>query len=166
MSDPSKPTYAELMKIGEFAAFAGCNLRTLRYYEERGLLQPRLRSEGGFRYYRPSDANRVNLIQSLQQLGLQLDEIGALLEPPNLPAAGEGRRQAWTSRIRDALKGHGELIQRRITTLNEQQTNIEHALTKLESCRSCEHSPEVSNNFCEPCQQTGDDLPPYLSALF
>ena len=40
----------ELLLIGEFAKLAGTNLRTLRYYEERGLFKPARRSRGGFRY--------------------------------------------------------------------------------------------------------------------
>ena len=47
----------KLHKIGVFAKMAGTNLRTLRYYEEVGLLQPAARSNGGFRYYRDSDLN-------------------------------------------------------------------------------------------------------------
>lgn len=166
MSEPSKPTRADLMKIGEFAAFAGTNLRTLRYYEELGLLQPTMRSEGGFRYYRPTDSNRVHLIQGLQELGLQLDEVGALLETRDLPTEEQGRRQVWIGRIRAAIEGHGDLIRKRLSVLNKQQEGIEVALTKLDSCQSCEHIPGLSNNFCEPCQRTGNDLPPYLSAIF
>ena len=60
----------ELLKIGAFAELAGTNLRTLRYYEEIGLLEPALRSRGRFRYYRPTDLNRVRMIRNLQDLGL------------------------------------------------------------------------------------------------
>ena len=69
----------DLLKIGDFARLANTNLRTLRYYEEVGLLVPAARSDGGFRYYRPTDVNRVRLVWDLQQLGLQLEKIAKLL---------------------------------------------------------------------------------------
>ena len=51
----------DLVKIGDFARLAHTNLRTLRYYEEIGLLQPALRSDGGFRYFRQTDLNNILL---------------------------------------------------------------------------------------------------------
>ena len=41
----------DLMQIGKFAKLTGSNLRTLRYYEELGLIEPASRSDGGFRLY-------------------------------------------------------------------------------------------------------------------
>ena len=62
----------ELIKIGEFARRAGTNLRTLRYYEEIGLLGPAHRSSGGFRYYRPTDVHRLRMVHTLQELRLPM----------------------------------------------------------------------------------------------
>src|SRR4051812_49004365 len=70
---------SSLLKIGDFARLADTNLRTLRYYEELGLLAPASRSQGGFRYYRRTDVNRVHMIRDLQELGLQLDRIRELM---------------------------------------------------------------------------------------
>ena len=58
----------DLIKIGDFAELAGTNLRTLRYYEEIGLLAPAARSAGGFRYYRREDLDRLRMVASLQDL--------------------------------------------------------------------------------------------------
>ena len=69
----------DLLKIGDFARTADTNLRTLRYYEELGLLAPAKRSQGGFRYYRRTDVNRVRMIRDLQELGLHLDRIRDLI---------------------------------------------------------------------------------------
>ena len=49
----------ELLRIGLFAEHAKTKLRTLRYYEEVGLLSPVARSQGRFRYYRREDLNRT-----------------------------------------------------------------------------------------------------------
>lgn len=158
-------TGPDLLKIGEFAEHAGTNLRTLRYYEELGLLQPALRSEGSFRYYRPTDVNRVRLIQGLQELGLQLDRIRELLD--TRPEKGtETDRSVWVQRVQAALDEHRGLIQERIRTLEVQREHLDQAARKLDSCVSCEHLPGLVNNYCEPCQRTGEALPSFLSGLF
>ena len=157
----------ELMKIGEFAEHAGTNLRTLRYYEELGLLTPALRSDGGFRYYRPTDVNRVRMIHGLQELGLQLERIRDLLDTRSIEATnGEDLRQAWVQRVREALDEQRSLIDDRIGLLAHQREHVDRAAAKLEACTGCELTPAPENNYCEPCQRSGDELPEFLSALF
>lgn len=152
----------DMLKIGVFARLADTNLRTLRYYEEMGLLVPALRSDGGFRYYRPTDANRVRMIRNLQELGLQLDQIAELLRTRD----EDGDRHSWLQRVERALREQERLIGDRIEALEAQKKELGHALEKLRSCAPCDHSPNASNNFCEPCQRTGEGLPDFLSALF
>jgi MerR family transcriptional regulator, thiopeptide resistance regulator len=67
------------LKIGEIAGRAGVSVRTLRYYEEIGLLAPSERTASGHRLYGPMDVQRLQQIRSLQQLGLNLSEVDALL---------------------------------------------------------------------------------------
>jgi hypothetical protein len=62
----------QLLQIGEFAKRTGTNLRTLRYYEELGLIRPTKRSAGGFRYYAPDQSERILAIKRRLQLGRQL----------------------------------------------------------------------------------------------
>lgn len=152
----------DMLKIGVFARLADTNLRTLRYYEEMGLLLPALRSDGGFRYYRPTDANRVRMIRNLQELGLQLDQIAEFLRTRDT----DGDRHSWLQRVERALREQERLIEDRIQALKAQKKELAHALAKLSSCAPCTHSPSASNNFCEPCQRTGEGLPDFLSALF
>ncbi|MDP6538404.1 MAG: MerR family transcriptional regulator [Planctomycetota bacterium] len=151
-----------LLKIGDFAEAANTNLRTLRYYEELGLLTPASRSAGGFRYYRPTDVHRVLLIRSLQELGLHLDRIRDLMGSRE---ALEGRRELL-ERTRRALGEHLELLEKRRRVLDEQSGSVRSALDKLDACDGCEHSPGPENNYCEPCTRTGTALPDLLSALF
>lgn len=66
------------LKIGEMARRAGVSVRTLHYYEEIGLLDPK-RSDSGHRLYDRVSVERLQQIRSLQQLGLSLSEIDALL---------------------------------------------------------------------------------------
>jgi DNA-binding transcriptional MerR regulator len=152
----------ELLKIGDFARLADTNLRTLRYYEELGLLEPARRSQGGFRYYRPTDLNRLRMIRDLQDLGLSLDAIRDLLATRQ---AGLPRGEMLT-RVNHALQEQQRLIEARIQELQGQVQSLEQARNKLSACQLCSHSPTPFNNFCEPCTATGEDLPKPLSALF
>lgn len=67
------------MQIGEVAERTGLSLRTIRYYEEVGLVVPSGRSPGGFRLYTDPDVDRLRLIMRMKPLGFQLDEMRELL---------------------------------------------------------------------------------------
>jgi DNA-binding transcriptional MerR regulator len=65
-------------RIGELAAKVGVTERTIRYYEERGLLESVKRLEGGQRVYTDDDIRRLKFIQKLKVLGLSLAEMQEL----------------------------------------------------------------------------------------
>jgi DNA-binding transcriptional MerR regulator len=65
-------------RIGELAAKVGVTERTIRYYEERGLLESVKRLEGGQRVYTDDDLRRLKFIQKLKVLGLSLAEMQEL----------------------------------------------------------------------------------------
>lgn len=67
------------MQIGEVADRVGLSLRTIRYYEEVGLVQPSARTSGGFRLYTEPDVARLRLVKRMKTLGFSLDEMGDLL---------------------------------------------------------------------------------------
>lgn len=152
----------DLLKIGDFARLAKTNLRTLRYYEELGLLEPAARSTGGFRYYRPTDVNRVRLIWDLQQLGLQLERIAELLGRRGQPLSSA----ELSARLSGILAEHDRLLEERAALLDKQRKRVALARLKLSECAGCEHHPSAANNFCEPCEASKDPLPDLLSALF
>lgn len=68
-----------LLKIGEVQSRSGLPIKTIRYYEERGLVRARERTEGGFRLFAPEVLPRLSFIRQAQALGLSLEEIGELL---------------------------------------------------------------------------------------
>ncbi|SEN32249.1 DNA-binding transcriptional regulator, MerR family [Cryobacterium luteum] len=70
---------AVTMHIGELAEKTGLSLRTIRHYDEVGLLKASARTEGGFRLYSPDDFARLMLIRRMKPLGFTLDEMTALL---------------------------------------------------------------------------------------
>ncbi|MEV7827898.1 MerR family transcriptional regulator [Microbacterium enclense] len=67
------------MQIGELAERTGLSIRTLRHYDEIGLLRPSARSDGGFRLYTADDESRLLLIRRMKPLGYSLEQMGELL---------------------------------------------------------------------------------------
>ncbi|GAB3528238.1 MerR family transcriptional regulator [Arthrobacter monumenti] len=67
------------MHIGELAERTGLSLRTIRHYDDVGLL-PASRTEGGFRVYSAADLERLMVIRRMKPLGFSLEEMGRLLD--------------------------------------------------------------------------------------
>jgi len=67
------------LSIGKVAKAAGLSPKAVRYYEERGLLAPRPRTEGGFREYEEADVKRLLFIRRAKELGISLRQISDLL---------------------------------------------------------------------------------------
>jgi DNA-binding transcriptional MerR regulator len=71
---------AEQMQIGEVAETTGLSLRTIRHYEDVGLIGPAARTKGGFRLYTQADVVRLRLIRTMKPLDFTLEEMRDLLE--------------------------------------------------------------------------------------
>jgi DNA-binding transcriptional MerR regulator len=71
-----------VLKVGVVSKRTGVTVRTLRYYEEIGLLSPSERTEGRHRLYTARDLARLQQIKSLQHLGFSLEEVRDCLERP------------------------------------------------------------------------------------
>ncbi|MFC8730912.1 MerR family transcriptional regulator [Luteimicrobium sp. NPDC057192] len=77
------------MHIGTVAERTGLSLRTLRHYDEVGLLRPSARTEGGFRLYTERDVERLLLIRRMKPLGFSLEEMAGLLDVTDRLEAGD-----------------------------------------------------------------------------
>lgn len=73
------PARTGLLQIGQVAERTGLSLRTIRFYEENGLVRPTTRSDGGFRLYSDDDVARLEVIKRMKPLGFTLDEMQELL---------------------------------------------------------------------------------------
>ncbi len=66
-----------MFKIGDFSKLSLVSVKTLRYYDELGLLKPaRVDEFTGYRYYSASQMPRLNRILALKDLGLSLEQVG------------------------------------------------------------------------------------------
>ena len=79
---------AQHVQIGEVAASTGLSLRTIRYYEEVGLVTPSARSAGGFRLYAAADVDRLELVKRMKPLDFSLDDMRDLLRVVDALDAG------------------------------------------------------------------------------
>ena len=95
-----------VMRIGDLAARADVSVRSLRYYEEQGLLAA-TRSASGQRLYADSDVERVRFLQHLYAAGLSSRTIAELLPCVESPSV-ENADEAWDRlvRERDRLDAH------------------------------------------------------------
>ena len=108
-------SYKTKLKIGEFSQMMQVTVKTLRHYEQKGLLMPDEVDEWtGYRYYTVEQMQRLNNIRELQQLGFSLDEIGLLYEDDSHdPTIGQLSRK-----IRDTEQQLRMLMDRREKLLN------------------------------------------------
>lgn len=118
------------MRIGELAKAAGVSVRSLRYYEEQGLLTS-TRSPSGQRHFRDADIDRVGFVQRLYAAGLSSRTITELL--PCVDAPSEATSDAAMERMeqeRERLSAHiEELLRTRDALDGLMATNRAHRKT-------------------------------------
>ncbi|MBW3644074.1 MAG: heavy metal-responsive transcriptional regulator [Actinobacteria bacterium] len=105
------------MRIGEMAAIAGVTTKTLRFYEERGLLPAPTRTPSGYRDYPPEALNRLDFIRRGRNAGLTLAQISEILD---LRDAG----QAPCHHVEDLLGHRLVHLDRQIADLQELRTTV------------------------------------------
>jgi len=116
-----------VMRIGEVAGMTGLTTRTLRYWEELGLIRPSSYRGKGERLYSQTDLSRVNRIRDLHELlGFSLAEVRVVLDTEDVDVLDRVRseyRRAHTGRDRrrqlldDAIEANDKLLVRLDTTL-------------------------------------------------
>ena len=116
MRDQSEPRW----RIGQVSTRTGLTARTLRYYEELGLLGPSERLVGGHRVYGHEDLQRLYRISLLRQLGLPLSDIAKELDDSNYELA-------------DTITRHIEQVDQRLAALGRHRDRMIILRESLES---------------------------------
>jgi len=136
--DAPPETVAPLLRIQEVAADVGLTTRTIRYYEELGLLKPAARSEGSYRLYDPDDLERLRFIKGLRDdAGFSLTEIGQLLEDEVARARNRERFRSTTdpderrALIDDAMTR----VDRQVASLRQKIGRLEEMVSEAEGRR-------------------------------
>jgi DNA-binding transcriptional MerR regulator len=113
-----------LLQIGEVADRVGLSLRTVRYYEEVGLVAPSARSDGGFRLYSDDDVERLLLIKRMKPLGLTLEEMGELA---GLIARSESPSELRARELRRLVDSLGAYADRADTAIAKLERDLSEA---------------------------------------
>lgn len=126
--DEEGPTIIDpdLMQIGELAERTGLSHRTIRHYDDEGLLNPTSRSAGGFRLYSADDLDRLLVIKRMKPLGFSIEQMRDLLDVVHHLRAGDddpalrdrlALLRAQAAERRDELQRHLEMAEEFISTL-------------------------------------------------
>ncbi|MEU7048552.1 MerR family transcriptional regulator [Streptomyces lavenduligriseus] len=104
------------MQIGEVAARTELSLRTIRHYEETGLVIPSARSQGGFRLYTETDVARLMVIRRMKPLGFTLEQMRDLLDATDRLDSGDAldadEREALLERVRTYERAAAEQVEK------------------------------------------------------
>ncbi|NUP17309.1 MAG: MerR family transcriptional regulator [Streptomyces sp.] len=116
---------SEHMQIGEVAARTELSLRTIRHYEDAGLVTPSARSQGGFRLYTEADVARLMVIRRMKPLGFTLDEMSALLHATDRLDSGTELPPEEREDLLDRIRRFEQAAQQRVEDLRTQLTRAE-----------------------------------------
>ena len=132
-------TPTNLLRIQEAAAEVDLTTRSIRYYEELGLLKPAARSEGAYRLYDADDLDRLRFIKGLRDdAGFSLGEIGRLLEDETARARNRERFRATDdpAERRAILADAIERVDRQVGTLRSKIERLEAMIGEAEEHRA------------------------------
>jgi len=153
---PQTAPAARLLRIQEVATETGLTPRSIRYYEEMGLLAPAARSDGDYRLYDPDDIDRLRSIRGLRDdAGFSLAEIGLLLEDEQSRARNRTRFRSTGDAderraiVADALaavdrqvvllRGKRERIDAMIDAAGSRRAHLEAHLADIDAGREPDH---------------------------
>lgn len=135
------------MKIGALAKRAGTTTRTVRFYEEVGLIKPSHRTSGGFRCYSELQLRELQMILSLKELGFDLEQIKHILAKRSTqPTGGNLAKDV----IRD-LQGRLEALNDQIERLSDVRSKVMCTIDSLCECLPCE--VRLEDRLCDECEK-------------
>ena len=114
-----------MMQIGEAAERVGLSLRTIRHWDEVGLVVPSARSNGGFRLYTETDIERLALVKTLKPLDFSLEQMRELLATTDALAADCGTDEAVTEDLLGRVAMYQAAASSRIETLRAHIQSLE-----------------------------------------
>lgn len=124
-------------RIGEMAALAGVTPRTVRYYEDLGLLKTHGRSAGGQRVYTRLDLVYLLRILQLKKYGLSLDEISRIVRLGFEDSTGEKRRLELMAQYQTLIKAEQQTIRNHEALLRQLQWNFSQLQNSKDAFRNC-----------------------------
>jgi DNA-binding transcriptional MerR regulator len=131
-------------KIGAIAERLGTTVRTLRFYEERGLVRPQ-RTLGGTRVYDEADEARFAAVLALARLGFSLDAIAALAEVRPSSRTGDAASGAVLERLAEMDRQ----LAKQAAAIEVRRRDLAQAEALVQQCRGCVSRPVRA--VCDQC---------------
>jgi DNA-binding transcriptional MerR regulator len=130
------------LQIGEVAERTGVTQRTLRFYEEKGLLKPPTRMDGGFRLYSEKDVKRVKQIRRLQDLlGVSLADIKEMVDAEEMlrqlkaqyrPDAAIQEKKRQLHKAIEVVQAQYGIVKQKTQQMEEMAAQLEERLRTFE----------------------------------
>ena len=141
------PRKRQLLTTGEMARLSNNTLRTVRFYEEEGILRPAGRTEGGHRLFEPAELDRLMLVTDLRLAGLSLDEIRQILDVKQGATSG-----ADAARIAMRMLGARiEELGTKVAVLARLRDDLVRTAGIFAACVDCKE-PTSSPSGCDACE--------------
>ncbi len=155
------PDDGALLTTGEMARRSSNTLRTVRFYEEEGILRPVRRTDGGHRLFDPPELERLMLVTDMRSAGLSLDEIKQILEVKRGAACGSVAAKRATE-----LLGHrSDELREKLAVLARLRDDLGHTTDLMTTCIDCHDTNFPSR--CESCPVMADrSLPRSMRVLW
>jgi MerR family Zn(II)-responsive transcriptional regulator of zntA len=137
-----------LLTTGDMARLSSNTLRTVRFYEEAGLLRPVQRTDGGHRLFPPSELRKLQLVSDLRAAGFSLEEIGDMIDAKQKSGSPEGAARDVLGRLEQQIGS----MRSRLLLLQRLLVELEGAQRVLSRCSSCP-APNDFPGRCAECKQ-------------
>ena len=134
------------MHIGRLAQQAGTTTRTVRYYEEMGLIKPEGRSPGGFRCYSDQQLDRLRMIMSLKGMEFDLDQIKTILDKQSNNDTGGKLASAILSDLNSRL----DEVDRQLEHYQQLKDKLRQNIQSLCNCLPCDL--RLEDRLCVNCE--------------
>jgi len=125
---------AEPLTIGKFAQATGVPAKTIRYYEQVGVLPAPTRTAAGYRQYTPQAVHRLLFIRRARALGLPLQHLKAVAA-----ALDDGTRASVRPQLLALVRAQLSAVQAQLTELHLLQRQLEQVLRRLSTQRAAGH---------------------------
>ncbi|WP_297772547.1 Cu(I)-responsive transcriptional regulator [uncultured Roseovarius sp.] len=118
------------MNIGQVARLSGLPAKTIRYYEDIGLIRPQ-RSENGYRSFRETDLHKLGFLGRARSLGFSIEDCRSLLEL-------YGDEDRASADVKSIAQGHLHKIDAKIAELTAMRATLAHLI----HCCAGDHRPD------------------------
>lgn len=140
-----------LLTTGDMARLSENTLRTVRFYEEAGILHPVQRTDGGHRLFAESELSKLQLVTELRAAGFSLEEIRELLEVKLRASEGSAASRDALARLASQI----ERMDQRIKVLTHLRDDLVASQAVLRECRAC-NGNQLYPDGCSDCSVMTD----------